>query len=59
MKTEEEIRKRKFCWERLLKNKKQLYECGDIKGSEFCEFKRFLKSLIIELDWVLEDKDEL
>ena len=58
MKTEEEIRKRKFDWERVLKNKKQLYECGDITAVEFCELKNFLRPLIVELEWVLEDKDE-
>jgi hypothetical protein len=58
MRSEVEIRKRKEYWHRLLRNKWQLCEVGDISRSEFLEFQKLLKSLSIELEWVLEDKDE-
>ena len=55
MRTEDEIKKRKEYWDRLLRNKWQLCEVGDISRSEFLEFQKLLKSLLIELEWVLED----
>lgn len=56
MRSEDEIRKRKECWDRLLRNKWQLCKVGDISRSEFLEFQKLLKSLLIELEWVLQEE---
>ena len=58
MRSEDEIRKRKEYWDRLLRNKWQLCEVGDISHSEFLEFQKLLKSLSIELEWVLQGDNQ-
>jgi hypothetical protein len=58
MRSEYEIRKRKEYWDRLLRNKGQLCEVGDISRSEFLEFQKLLKSLSIELEWVLQEDNQ-
>lgn len=58
MRSEDEIRKRKEYWHRLLSNKWQLCEVGDIPRSEYLEFRKLLKSLLIELEWVLQEDNQ-
>ena len=58
MRSEDEIRERKEYWHRLLKNKWQLCEVGDISRFEFLEFQKLLKSLLIELEWVLQEDNQ-
>ena len=58
MRSEDEIRIRKEGWNRLLRNKRQLCEVGDISYSEFLGFQKLLESLLIELEWVLQEDNQ-
>ena len=58
MRSKDEIRKRKEYWHRLLRNKWQLCEVGDISRSEFLEFQKLLEPLLIELEWVLQEDNQ-